>query len=424
MGSTRAHGQEERGRTVAGYEVVGPSARGHLVRAPDGDVLEARRCSAEQSASVLRSGLAALPPHGHRESLVDLAEDDGVVVLLTRPAVVETLARILERGHRLPPGAAVTVLAPIAGALRDARDHGVLLPVDAAAIGLTADGRPVLLLEEERPAPTPESDFRAVLLAAAPGSAPPYDADLAALEAHLYRSAAPAPLGALLTAPALAPADPVPQQTGRPGARAPAAAIAERWRRRLRRRPTTAGAEATARHRRVHPLDGWRSRAVARASARRGPLLAAAAVVAGALVAALVSGSGEEVRPAPGPSVRATADIAPSAGPIEPPSAELPAAEAAIALLGSFASCSAEEEPTCAAAVTAEDSPLRSPGAPEFVAGLGTVDRAVVTDEQGASSLLAIDVRSEAGETTAASVLIIRTEAGWLIREVFAEEAG
>ncbi|WP_158078164.1 hypothetical protein [Rathayibacter sp. VKM Ac-2630] len=147
-------------------------------------------------------------------------------------------------------------------------------------------------------------------------------------------------------------------------------------------------------------------------------------MVAGALVAALVSGSGEEVRPAPGPSVRATAEIAPSAGPIEPPSAELPAAEAAIALLGSFASCSAEEEPTCAAAVTAEDSPLRSPGAPEFVAGLGTVDRAVVTDEQGASSLLAIDVRSEAGETTAASVLIIRTEAGWLIREVFAEEAG
>ncbi|WKK71357.1 hypothetical protein Q0F99_18345 [Rathayibacter oskolensis] len=41
----------------------------------------------------------------------------------------------------------------------------------------------------------------------------------------------------------------------------------------------------------------------------------------------------------------------------------------------------------------------------------------MVADENGGSALVSLD--PEQG-TTAASVLIIRTEAGWLIRDVFA----
>jgi hypothetical protein len=426
MGSETGRVQEERGRRVAGYEVVGPSARGHLVRGPEGEALEARICSVDDAAVALRNGAALLPEHGHRETLVDLCVDDGVVVLLTRPAVVETLARVLERGHRLPAGAAVTVLAPIAGALRDAADHGVVLSIGTGSVGLTAEGRPVLLLGEEGAGSTPASAFRAVLLAAAPESSPPEDADLAGLEAHLYRWAAPAPLGELLTAPAVPAASegPEPGPTGSPSARARIAGITATWRLRFRRRSAAAGASALARHRRVHPLDGWRGRAVAMASARRGPLLAAAAVVLGALVAGLVSGNEQDVSAPPegGASADPTGshqEVAP-----RPPSADLPAAEAATALLRSFASCSGATDRSCIDSLSAEDSPLRSDGGPDFVAALGAVDHAALTDEQGASALLSIDATAEAGETTAASVLIIRTEAGWLLREVFTEEGG
>ena len=418
--------QEERGRLVAGYEVVGPSARGHLVRGSEGEVLEARICSTDEAAAALWDGAALLPEHGHRETLVDLSVDDGVVVLLTRPTVVETLARILERGHRLSAGAAVTVLAPIAGALRDAADHGVHLSIGTGSVGLTAEGRPVLLLGEEGAGSTPESAFRAVLLAAAPESAPPDDADLAGLEAHLYRWAAPVPLGDLLTAPAVALMSngPEAEPTGPPRARTRMAQITAMWRVRLRRRSATAGGSELARHRRVHPLDGWRSRAVARATARRGPLLAAAAVVVGALVAGLVSGNEQDVNAPPARAASAAPTGSALEVPLRPPSADVPAAEAAAALLRSFASCSGATERSCIDSLSAEDSPLRSDGGPDFVAALGTVDHAALTEEQGASALLSIDATAEAGETTAASVLIIRTEAGWLLREVFTEEGG
>lgn len=419
---------------LAGHDLVGPSALGELVRAPDGAVLLARRCSRERAAAALRSGLADLPPHDHRESLVDLADEDGdAVVLLTRPAVVDTLAGLLTRGRVLSAGAAVTVLAPIAAALRDAQEHGVLVAVDAGTVGLTAQGRPVLLLTGGEGATTaPAEALRRLMLAVQPQSAPPATAELAELEAHLYRSAAPAPLGDLLASPIVAT---VP---GEEGAGPPVAATAldrarralEALIRRRRRAPRSPRSRARgpagpapdsgpARHRRVHPLDGWRRRVLTGAAERRGPLLSAAVVVIGALIASLASqGGGQSARPAAADD-RSGASARPStsspAAPAPPPP-DTPAGDAATALLRAAASCRATGGVACLRSLTTDDSPLRSEGASDYVASLGLLDGAVLTDTHGATALVEVGVD---GGTTAASVLIIRTEAGWLLREVF-----
>ncbi|MCM6763471.1 hypothetical protein NB037_13680 [Rathayibacter sp. ZW T2_19] len=420
----------------AGYELVGPSAVGELVRAPDGTVLLARRCSRPRAAAALRSGLADLPPHDHRETLVDLADEDGdAVVLLTRPAVIDTLAGLVTRGRVLTAGAAVTVLAPIAAALRDAQEHGVLVAVDAGTVGLTAQGRPVLLLTGGEGATTaPAEALRRLMLVVRPQSPPPPTAELAELEAHLYRSAVPAPLGDLLAPPIVATA---PEEEG---AGPPVAATAldcarrallalTRRRREAPRRPRSRTRDPAAaapdggpaRHRRVHPLDGWRRRVLTVVSARRGPLLSAAVVVVGALVASLATqGGGQSARSAAADD-RGGASARPStsspASPA-PPGPDTPAGDAATALLRAAAACTATGGVSCLRSLTTDDSPLRSEGASDYVASLGLLDGAVLTDTHGATALVEVGLD---GGTTAASVLIIRTEAGWLLREVFTE---
>ncbi|MCJ1700084.1 hypothetical protein MT356_10185 [Rathayibacter festucae] len=450
-----ASGESERsgGRPlegIAGHAVVGSGALGPVVRDGDGRLLNALLLSQERAEGALRSGIERLAPHEHRQRLVDVGVHADGAVLLTAPAVVSTLEQVLESGAVLPPGVVVTLLAPVVGALRDAAASGVHPLPGAEAIGLTEEGRPVLLLTEASTGSTEADVVAAVigLLGRCRRSCPAWrgsprdDDDLAALEALLYRSAAPLPLRA---------------------ARRPETAA-------VRERPTGVVESPPARHRRTHPLDGWRDRVRTSAVRRRGPLVTAAVVLVGALVmtglgpdrstgaetaastrasapvpstrtpapspvaptrpapAAATAPATAGATPTPPPPVTAVATPArppapatPSAAPptVRAPGAELAAEEAATALLAAARHCGGSDS-ACAEALTTPDSPIRVDGGSAFAA-LRTPASAVTAvrvDVNGASAVVAVG--PDPGTTTA-SVLMIRTEAAWLLRDVFTD---
>ncbi|NQX14329.1 hypothetical protein [Rathayibacter sp. VKM Ac-2857] len=249
---------------IAGYVVVGAGALGPLVRDGAGRRSNAAVLSQERAEDALRSGLDRLGRHEHRQRLVDVGVHRDGLVLLSEPPVVRTLEEVLESGAALPPGVVVTLLAPIVGALRDCVAAGVLPVPGAEAIGLTEEGRPVLLLSEAA-AGASESEVRAAvrgLLARCRQRCPAWrgspedDDDLEAIEALLYCTAAPLPLGAS-------------QRVAR---------AAEG--------PECVREASPGRHRRTHPLDGWRDRVLALVVRRRGPLAAALVVLIGALAMA------------------------------------------------------------------------------------------------------------------------------------------
>ncbi|ROQ06660.1 hypothetical protein EDF54_1628 [Rathayibacter sp. PhB93] len=453
-----ASGESERsgGRPlegIAGHAVVGSGALGPVVRDGDGRLLNALLLSQERAEGALGSGIERLAPHEHRQRLVDVGVHAHGAVLLTTPAVVSTLEQVLESGAVLPPGVVVTLLAPVVGALQDAAAAGVHPLPGAEAIGLTEEGRPVLLLTEASTGSTEADVVAAVigLLGRCRRSCPAWrgsprdDDDLAALEALLYRSAAPLPLRA---------------------AQRPETAAG--W-----ERPTGVVESPPARHRRTHPLDGWRDRVRTSAVRRRGLLVTAAVVLVGALVMTGLGpdrSTGAETAastrapapaPAPVPSTRtpAPSPVAPtrpvpatatatapataggtppppvravatptrapapapsSAGPtVRPPGAELGAEEAATALLAAARHCGGSDS-ACAEALTTPDSPIRVDGGSAFAA-LRTPASAVTAvrvDVNGASAVVAVG--PDPGTTTA-SVLMIRTEAAWLLRDVFTD---
>ncbi|MCJ1673305.1 MULTISPECIES: hypothetical protein [unclassified Rathayibacter] len=434
---------------VAGHAVVGSGALGPVVRDGDGRLLNALLLSQERAEGALGSGIERLAPHEHRQRLVDVGVHADGAVLLTTPAVVSTLEQVLESGAVLPPGVVVTLLAPVVGALRDAAASGVHPLPGAEAIGVTEEGRPVLLLTEA-PTGSTEADVVAAvigLLGRCRRSCPAWrgsprdDDDLAALEALLYRSAAPLPL----------------RVVHRPGTAAD------------RERSSGVVESPPARHRRTHPLDGWRDRVRALVVRRRGPLVTAAVVLVGALVMTGLGpdrSTGAETAastrtPAPVPSTwtpapspgaptgpvpatatatapatagatptppvravatptRAPAPATPSAEPtVRPPRAELGAEEAATALLAAARHCGGSES-ACAEALTTPDSPIRVDGGSAF-ATLRAPASAVIAvrvDVNGASAVVAVG--PDPGTTTA-SVLMIRTEAAWLLRDVFTD---
>ncbi|TCL82480.1 MULTISPECIES: hypothetical protein [unclassified Rathayibacter] len=433
--SERSGGQPLEG--VAGHAVVGSGALGPVVHDGDGRFLNALLLSQERAEGALGSGIERLAPHEHRQRLVDVGVHADGAVLLTTPAVVSTLEQVLESGAVLPPGVVVTLLAPVVGALRDAAASGVHPLPGAEAIGVTEEGRPVLLLTEA-PTGSTEADVVAAvigLLGRCRRSCPAWrgsprdDDDLAALEALLYRSAAPLPLRAV-------------HRTETAADRERSSGVVE---------------SPPARHRRTHPLDGWRDRVRALVVGRRGPLVTAAVVLVGALV---MTGLGPDrstgaetaastrtpapspvapTRPVPAtapatagatptPPVRATATqtrppapAPPRAAPptVRPPSAELGAEEAATALLAAARHCGGSES-ACAEALTTPDSPIRADGGSAFAA-LRTPASAVIAvrvDVNGASAVVAVG--PDPGTTTA-SVLMIRTEAAWLLRDVFTD---
>ncbi|SMH37830.1 hypothetical protein SAMN06295885_1417 [Rathayibacter oskolensis] len=432
-GSAAREGGVEEAERFGGFEVVGATFRGPLVRTGTGQTASAVVLSRERAAAALRDGLARLPHHEHRETLVDVAVGREGPVLVTAPPVVTTLERVLDSGHPLSPGHLVTVLAPIADAIRDAAASGVDLAVDASQVGLTGDGAPVLLLSGGRSAAadeSPASALRSLIVRCAEHCADPLvvlgeDVGLEELEAFLYRTAPPLPLGPLLRArprPVLEPTEAPPRRQASSRLRMPRAA-GERGpatRPALPSAPSSEASAPPARHRRGHPLDGWQSRLVSLMKRHRGPLAAAAVILLGSVVASGVSAGPSADGPAPQPTRAGSSGPPSSASEVveRPPPDSSPEA-AARGLVESASNCTGGFD-ACAEALTTADSPLRTGGAErvqELLPAGAAID-AVLADENGASAL----VRLVSGDTTtAASVLIIRTEAGWFIRDVFAD---
>lgn len=434
-----------RERSIGRWAVIGRGARGLLVRAPDGSLRNAVRLRAGEAEAVLRSPVVGLAPHRHRESLVEVVPTRRGRILVTSPPMVLTLEDFLAAEHRLQLGAVVTLLAPIVSAVRDAARAGVQLAPGPSDVGLSADGRPVLLLKVATVA-----SRSAVLVALREllgrcgehcpelaGALGGESVDLLDFEARLYRAAEPVGIGELIR-----------------GSRSesPTAMGAWMWRGAVRRgrkpgaavlsRNSTASAAPLARHRRRHHLDDWRERLTVMLLQRRGPIAAAAVIVVGSVLAgalgALSPGNIERSGGAPS-SPRSTtisagtaptaaanpaslsqlADAVPSS-PEEhsavtiPPSSAL-AEEAARALVVAAAGCGSA---SCSDVLTTVDSPLRSDSVPrlsELLPQEITVE-ALFADVNGGSAIATLITGPG---TTAASVLIIRTEAGWLIRDIY-----
>lgn len=422
---------------LAGHSIIGATARGALVEGeePGSTGLGALLLPRAEADAALQNGLAVLPPHDHRERLVDLAVDPRGVVLLTSPAVVSTLERLLASERSLAPGVVVTILAPVVDALRDASAHGVHLAPGAEAVGFSSDGRPVLLVSAAEPASGPFGSLVAArtLLARCrercpdwPGG-PEQDDDLEGLVARLYRAAEPLPLGDLLESEPVQAVHRRPAEA--PGADRRAARERAAMRRAVRlllgrpiaRRAQIARSEtgSSGRHRRPHPVDDWRTRVVTVARKRRGPVTAAAVILLGSVAAATVGG-GQPGGSAPSPPPRPSASSSPRASAVvDAPPPETAAEDAARSLVSAAVDCSPDAS-ACVDGLTTGDSPLRQDDGDRFARLLPAevAVTAIVVDVNGASALVTLD--SAAG-TTAASVLMIRTEAGWLIRDVFAE---
>ncbi|PPI13010.1 hypothetical protein C5D07_10840 [Rathayibacter tritici] len=361
-----------------------------------------RRREAEELRSV---PVAVLAEHRHRERIVRMEPRHGKRSVLTSPAVVAVLEQFLTAGRTIGPGAAVTLLAPVVGAVRSAAAEGIWLAPTADDIGLTEQGRPVLLLTTpavDTPREARESLQRVLERVGPhcpklPVAALARHRDLLALEGTLYGLADPQGIGEEVRA-----------------LRASAGAGI---------RPSAASVPL-GRHRRVHPLDGWPDRARALAVRRRGPLATALVILLGAVLTGMLAGSPDELRAAGAADSVSTSSGTPypTVNPSLPPTpaaqavpAALEAEEAAELLLAAARAC---EDHSCTRRLVTADSPLGTvgDGVADRLPAHGDVS-AVLADVNGASAV--VHLGTPPG-TAAASVLIIRTEAGWLIRDVYA----
>lgn len=354
------------------------------------------------------SPVARLAEHRHRERIVRVESSPRRCVVSTAPVVVATLERFLRVERGIGLGAAVTLLAPVVGAVRSAALEGAWLGPTTDDIGLTEEGRPLLLLTTPA-VDTPRAARDALqrvlerlgmLCPELPVAALARHRDLLALEGGLYGLADPQGIGGAVRALPTSAAD----GRGREAAPVPA-----------------------ARHRRVHPLDGWQHHLRAFVVRRRGPLSVGTAIVLGAVLAgSLAGGPGRQGQDAeastgarPVPTRSTPSAVATTAAPtalVAAPS--LDAEQAAKVLIDAARGCGDGE---CARELVTADSPLgvTADGPASAVPATGEVS-AVLVDVNGASAV--VHLRTAPG-TTAASVLIIRTEAGWLIRDVYAGAA-
>ncbi|AZZ55257.1 hypothetical protein [Rathayibacter iranicus] len=400
---------------IGGYRVVERTPRGLVLVNEDGSEFAGRRLRPREAEAVRESPMARLPAHRHREAIVGIVPSRGRRVVVATPSTVATGEQLLAGERPLRLGAAITLLGPVIGAVRSAGAVGVHLAPTAADIGLTSEGRPVLLLTTPS-VPSPRETRAAlrrlltevsVRCAELPVTLLLEQGDLLALEGRLYGLADPEGIGLVRLSAGTTTTS-------------------------VRRREHTRS--SAARHRRRHPLDGWRSRVQDVAVRRRGPLLAAAVIMLGAVIAGVLgtppSGRADHSRtpttasPSRSPVSEPPATQAPFVGmPSSPGSAgraQTPAEaeEAAHLLVEAALACS---DADCRRALTTAESPLRTAAdalAEHLPAGVGV--GVVLADVNGSSAV--VDLETAPG-TTAASVLIIRTEAGWLIRDVYAGAA-
>ncbi|WP_146076161.1 hypothetical protein [Rathayibacter rathayi] len=384
---------------------VDGASRPPVTAASDEPGLASRVLRRREAEELRRAPVAGLAEHRHRERIVRVEPWHGKRRVVTTPSVVVVLEQFLTVERRIGPGAAVTLLAPVVGAVRSAAAGGTWLAPTTDHIGLTEDGCPVVLLTApaiDTPREARESLQRVLERVGThcpelPVAALARHRDLLALEGMLYGLADPQGIGEEVRT-----------------LRASAGTVV---------RPS-ASSLPTSRHRRVHPLDGWPDRARALAVQRRGPLAAALVIVLGAVLTGLLAESPDRQRAAGASESASTSSGTPrpTSAPSLPPTPAaqtaptvLEAEEAAELLLAAARAC---EDQSCARRLVTADSPLGS-------AGDGVKDRlpahgevsAVLADLNGASAV--VHLTTPPG-TAAASVLIIRTEAGWLIRDVYA----
>ncbi|QWL49100.1 hypothetical protein [Rathayibacter toxicus] len=395
-------------RLIVRRAVVDRNHRGTVVHKSGGVPATATRLRRTQAKTLLSGAVACLPPHEHRERILQVDAARRTCLLTTSPTVEITLEQILASDSELSVGALVTMLTPVLRAMHDAAATGVHLAPTASTIALTAQGRPVLLLETEAAA-TAEAALAAILRLSArckercPRWPIAHAESLGQLEALLYRAAPPLPVAELIRA------------TIRGGGSREAGVAA-----------------STARHRRSHPWDNWLDYVVRVTRRRRGPIITGVVIVLGAVVASVpctrpATGETTMASPAPGETANNNSHardrsgapsntVAPAESGSSPqaraPRPELSPEEAATALIAAAAGCNTS---ACSSRLTTADSPLRAAGTIRLLAD-SAKSGTVLADTNGGSAVV---VLKEVPGMTTASVLMIRTEAGWLIRDVY-----
>lgn len=368
----------------------------------------------------------------HVQGLLDIAPaHDGMLVLVLERLSSGGLDRLLRTRERLAAGEAITILAPLAGALARLHDAGVLHgAVTARAVLFAADGAPVLsgfgravLVEPglSRAAREAEAGFAADL------------AGFAALARELLERVPGTEAGRLLDSPgdlrdfadrlfALGDASPVRFDASESPATVPA--------RLVRGEPVPPPPEAS-RASAAPALPEWIERrlptAVApvleRLRAALAPVRPRVWIVAGAVAVALVAGivlvpSGGDSGAGPVPSVSPSA----TAPPDDPPVAGDDPVAAVVTLLQARERCIRELSVLCldavdqagSAALADDQALIRSlqDGA-EFTPTPAPDGRLLVLVERlGDSAIVSLGPNGEP-----ASILLMKGEAGWRFRQ-------
>lgn len=340
--------------------------------------------------------------HPHLLPVLDVATEGGAVVLV-RPSSATTAAAWLVARGTPAPGEVVTVMAPVLSAVAALHDAGARAGrIDLHAIALDDDGAPALVgsgaaIETQRATDAWRAASAGVaadcaalaalvddLLVAAGERMP--DAVASALD---RRDPAAASTALLAAWPAL------PIEHARA---APAAPRRARERVRVDERAST--------------LVRWLQLGLAHATTVRRPVWIAAAAGAAALVVALaLAGAGASSVDEP-PSAPSSATQDPTDAPLAstPPSVDASALDATASLLAMREACLDAGDDACLAAILdptggAGVSAWRLPADAAF-AEVAVLGDAVLVDVASSSE--------------PASVLVVRTDAGWMLRDAWA----
>lgn len=450
--------------------------------AGDAVLLRARADAAERNLW-RRAAILSRLDHPHIVRLVDVAEDaTGLPCLLVERLAGGTLGELLRRRESIAPGEAVTILAPLVDAIRAAHLSGISHgSISASAVRFADDGRPVLSgwsgaapVDHQtidgglgRTAPAFAADWTAfaglmdgVLQATDPDEAPSTvawadvvpelaDHEIAnRLQQRIHALARPLPvLLDRVDPPSASPADAIRASADRAQRTAPL--------------PPTRRAAVESRRRSRHPASSLRRRlawrpgrgtrvtAAARStpsvesSPRRRRLVIGAAGAAAALVsAAMVFLPSEDpstaIAPTPAGSVGpAPEPVTGTAPPVETPTSPADEADAVDVVTGDDPAAAARElvrrrdqcrttgEEGCVWDSVERGSPFDDDE--HLGVGIGSIDAASLdlVDRQGDAAVLRGTAEpsetdeAAAGRRQPVTLLVVRGETGWRLREVF-----
>lgn len=452
-------------------------------RGPSSDavLLRARADAAERSLW-RRAAILSRLDHPHIVRLVDVAEDpNGLPCLLVERLAGGTLGELLRRRESIAPGEAVTILAPLVDAVRAAHLSGIGHGgIGASAVRFADDGRPVLTgwsraapVDHQSPvgglgrtAPAFAADWAAfaelmdgVLQATNPDGAPSTTAwadelvmELAdhefanRLQQRIHALARPLPvLLDRVDPPSASPAEAIRASADRGQRTTPAlptrrATIESRrrsrpvarLRRRLPWRPSRGGPAVADRPAPAVDVRPRRRRLVIGAAG------AAAVLVSAAMVFLPSEGASTAIAPTPSDSPVAVSEPTTSPTPAEetstPPTDQAGAVDAvtgddpvaaARELVSRRDRCQASGEQGCVWDSVERGSPFDDDE--RLGIGIGSIDAASLdlVDRQGDAVVLRGTAEPPAGDETAAgrrqpvTLLVVRGETGWRLREVF-----